>query len=613
MDTKILDHYFNSAKELPLTMPYNQIESLVNSYSIKGSKSWLNKGGYAKLLGIAVLLIGGLVTSLTLFNRNSAKVGNSEARNAVNSEPEPVKQAFVINTEQEDEVPNEPIPVASNNSKPIAQSINSSKPKVRTSTSVPKKPVKKVKAPVWWPKNNGGTGGALTVDSVKPFEVEGANLGRSPELNEPEYDSTYVEDSKGIDGSTKTIRKSMAINGINTFKLKHSYGKIEIKNSKSDSIILYAEVTIETNEKDEEQKALEDFDLKLIKEKKTAGIEVDWERFSKDGCQCYNSKTKVTTKDGTKIRVKKVRINYVLEIPKQLNLDLKSNYGNLIVPNTTGEVKAVVFQGNATIQNIENIFDIKLKYSNATLGDLRGGGLSLFQSNAVMGNAEYLDLSAKYSNLIWNKVEVVKVESFQSQLLANKNGNELSGSIKYGSFTNEGNLKQVNLNLFHATLKVGKVDSLKTQSSYSKLELDEVNRFEVVKSFQDKMVIEKLGSARGESSYTNFKIAHLGNSFELSSFQGKLKIDWVEHSFSSIKLTSKYTPTVINVAPKSSYHLKANTQYTKITLPNKKLETYYRNQQNSSIELKARYNVLQGKDAASNIEVNSFQGQLVIN
>ena len=115
-------------------------------------------------------------------------------------------------------------------------------------------------------------------------------------------------------------------------------------------------------------------------------------------------------------------INYFINLPSQMTINLAQRYGNINIPaKTEGKSTIQVKYGNLKAGSFTQPLNLTVKYGNVNVGDLAEAKMDLgYCSASSIGNAEQLNIDCKYSDIdikkcgkinISNKYSNVSIES----------------------------------------------------------------------------------------------------------------------------------------------------------------------------------------------------------
>lgn len=231
--------------------------------------------------------------------------------------------------------------------------------------------------------------------------------------------SAMMFSATGAD-NTKQIRKGWTKNGITALKINNRFGEVKINDAGGDSVTIKVIITVEDAS---ESRAKDLMDKINIDIQKSGGL-VSAETQIEDN---FKSKQSFS-------------IDYLVNIPKDRNLDISNKYGNV-------SVEALEASGN---------FDIS--YGNMNAGKMK----------APAGNP--IKLSIKYGKADLETINVAQMEFSYSKLYAGEIGNLLLDS-KY-STVNLQKTSELTLNSKYDAINVDEIGSLKAESKYTNYKIE---------------------------------------------------------------------------------------------------------------------------------------------
>ena len=195
------------------------------------------------------------------------------------------------------------------------------------------------------------------------------------------------------------------------------------------------------------------------------------------------------------------------------------------------------FEINYTINIPENRYlDIKNKFGNVTLQDLKSGG----------------EFDIAYGNINGNKITSKSSEKVKIDL---KYGNgsfesidRVNAKISYSGITiNE--LSEGQLNTKYSTIKAEKCGNLTSESEYDTYSLGTIENIEI------------------NSKFTSWNIGELKSKFNFINQYGDLKIRNVSKNFKEINIDNQFGDIKVNIDPTATYNLKADSKFCNINYP----------------------------------------------
>lgn len=588
MNTKTLDQYFESARSLPVAMSVEEVQALVkiNAVSMTGQShsSWWTTKNF-----IFMTTAAAIITTTVLFMNPSERI-----------EEQPVIKTEKI--EKKIEVMPTALPEKEDVKQPVIQ--------IDTTKKTPEHPAPEIEA-------------AVEVEHEAPLVVvEPVTVEIEPiaPISEPVYVARtagvvslgYATGTKATEGRTKTIEKELAVKGAEWLVVNNFKGDITIETWDKPSVQMSAFLTVDGATEEDAQKALDELDIDLVHKGNKITLEKKgWSMFDDDDCTCPSGsvKGKITTKKGEKLRVRKYAIDYVITVPKSMNLELKDSYGNITIKDVDGDVKASNFQGSFTAGNIGGNLFLKEKYGNAQVGNFKSGDISLFHGKAKLGMTNELDLSAKYSDVDVVGAEELELVAFQSNITIKESLKKVTGNLKYGDLVIGNNVDKLNLSVFQANLEAKEMGDLDFEGSYSDVKADAIKSVYITSSFQNNFRVGEMAAIKGDAKYSRFDIGTLKGSLDLAVFQGSIDIDNVMEEFSSLEIDAKYTPIDLNFSRNAKFNIDAQTSYTDFNYPEAAMQIDYETKEHHKMNFKGVYNANNTKEP-SMVNVTCFQGKL---
>ncbi|MCB9359847.1 MAG: hypothetical protein H6587_10475 [Flavobacteriales bacterium] len=574
MQQKSIDQYFESARQLPLAMSFEEVQALVKikgTTSINQHRSWWNLKNFI-FMTTAILI----TTTVLLFS----------STNNTSSTFYPLKKTekTIFNNT------NESIKTASNERKASKNTHN----------------VQQEIEPVASKKN-------------VSFLIEEANdeqptLNLSPFSFNKNYlplienDSIHTND----EDYTKVITQEISTGGINLTKAVLTRGNINVETWDKPFVQLKVYIDIENDNEEEKKLLLDNLKIELIA--KGDKIEVINECVSGDDCYCNCSSTTISGKKKNK-KVKKssskIKVDYEIKVPRDMNLDLNGSYGNITIPNMNSDVAIKSFQGDFYGGKIDGKLNLNSRYGKVEVSGFNSGVLTLFQSKGNLGVSKVLELNAKYAQLKVVNTKDLTLEAFQSNIEIQESVEKIKGSFKYGDLILLKNVGNIKLTAFQTKIVVNKIERFDIDGSYSSVKSEAIDNLILSKSFQTNFEIGTLRSVKGEAKYSNFSIKQLNELLNLTTFQGDLKIDYISADFKDVNIDSKYTPIELNFSPEAKYSLNAQTTYANLSYPEQKIEFTHQKKELNKNEMKGVFNAKSNK-TASLVNLVCFQGKVTL-
>jgi hypothetical protein len=264
--------------------------------------------------------------------------------------------------------------------------------------------------------------------------------------------STMFVSAAGAD-YTKKIRKAYPKSAITALNVSNRFGEVKINDLGGDSVTVKVLITIENPSG---SKANELMDKINIDFEKTGGL--------------LSVATKID--DDFKSR-QSFTIDYLINIPKDRDLDITNKYGNVIVNDLEAKGTFTVSYGNLTAGNLKSPsgspVNMTISYGKADVETINNANMEFKYSKLYAGAINHLVLESKYSTVSLNKTADLILDSKYDAV----NIDEIENFKAESKYTNYkiGLLgKNFELNTEYGSVRINKVDSkfdeIKIQNSY---------------------------------------------------------------------------------------------------------------------------------------------------
>jgi len=319
------------------------------------------------------------------------------------------------------------------------------------------------------------------------------------------------------------VDKKFEINKGALLRIDHKYGEVNCKNWNEDAISVKVTASIETSDPVKADNIFSKIVVNVEGNSKEVSVESD-----------INDKLFGNGKPNISIKIE-------VFMPKSIRLQLNHKFGN------------------AYVEDVEGISDIKSEYGNLVAGSLTGENSSV-EISFGEGNIKYFasgDLRINYSSFDGGEAKTLKVE-------ANYSDFSLVKAVTL-EIDNEG-----------GKTEIGQVDVLKLTSKFSDCEVNQLAKVLNV-----------------ESQYGGVKVRHI-----LKSFAGVT----VDNSFGSIRLDFEQG---------ASFDIKAGMTFCTLEYPKDQADFSSRNV--SPTESSYRGTIGKNSSTGANVDIHSEYGGVSIN
>lgn len=263
---------------------------------------------------------------------------------------------------------------------------------------------------------------------------------------------------------TKNIKKAWPKSSVTALKVTNKFGEIKINDTGGDSVTIKVLITVENPN---ESKARDLINMIKIEFDKTGGLAIA-ETHIEEGFKSKQS----------------FRIDYLINIPKDRELDITNRYGNVVVSQLEAKGTFDISYGSLSSGPIKvpsgSPAAINISYGKADIESINEGNLNFKYSKLYGGEMGNLTLELKYSELNVRKINRLTLDSKYDAI----NIDELRALKSISKYTNYriGLLSEnLDLDTGYGSVRIEKVDSkfgnIKIVNSYGGIHigLDDLN------------------------------------------------------------------------------------------------------------------------------------------
>lgn len=263
----------------------------------------------------------------------------------------------------------------------------------------------------------------------------------------------------------KTVKKTVVVNSDATLDVENKYGNIMITTWEEDKIDIEVIITVSANDENWVNEKLASISIKMSGSK-----------------SLYSAKT-IFDRINNLSRNSSMEINYTIKIPKNGNIKVDNQYGNVMTHDLFGSSNINCKYGKISMGKLNNSSNtIKIDYcSKSTIDEVKNATINAKYSGISIGSFTNLDLNTSYTD-----VNVL-------------NGNILKYASNYGKIV-LGKINTIEGSGNYLTIKIDEIENnLKLSTNYSNLSIG---------GFSD-----KASNITISAGYTNVKITHSPNYF----------------------------------------------------------------------------------------------------
>ncbi len=160
------------------------------------------------------------------------------------------------------------------------------------------------------------------------------------------------------------------------------------------------------------------------------------------------------------------RIDYFIKIPQHISLKVNNRYGNVFIPNFSGNLNINLSNGDFQAKNITGNNNLKLAFGNVLIESLKQSTIDLNFTTTQVIRGGQLDINSKSSEVKIGQCDLIKLQSKRDKY----NINQLDYLFGETYFSN---LSVTQLNKeFNMVMQYGSLKSLGMSSSFKLLKIN---------------------------------------------------------------------------------------------------------------------------------------------
>jgi hypothetical protein len=265
----------------------------------------------------------------------------------------------------------------------------------------------------------------------------------------------------------KNYSKDYGVNVDTKLEIINKYGNVDIRDWNKNSVSIEVEVKANTSNKNKAEKILENIDIEFSEIGNSISVETTFGESFKKVFGFWNGDSK------------KFEINYVVNMPASIPLNLQNKYGSVFISELTSTSNIEVRYGNLKANRIihgeeKPLTQIILAYSDGTIEECKWSKFDI-----------------KYSKININKSKALVIISKNSKVFID-DGTSVVSESKYDNY------------------EIGKIMNFLTTSGYSNFKFNEISK-----------------KIQVESKYSDFKVDYMPAGFDkirIDNKYGKYKI-----------------------------------------------------------------------------------------
>ncbi len=281
--------------------------------------------------------------------------------------------------------------------------------------------------------------------------------------------------------------------------------------------------------------------------------------------------TKVTLKNGDKIKIDKFKATFTIWIPESIVFDLNSKYNNIEVADFAGVFNFDLYDADIKTGNFGDNCKFNAKYSSLILGSGGNTKFDIYDCKVVAQNLKNVQIESKYSNFRFASANEVNINSYDDDFDIKKLS-RIEANAKYSLFLLDGQMGNSTLDVYDSDVKGGSYQSLKYFAKYSELVADKIGDLSITSIYDCTVKINQINNFTcDESKYDEINFGLVGNSIKMPNAHDiQLRVGKVSSTFTWFEGNFKYGTIVLTTDPALNYKLAFESTYGTFIYPKEK-------------------------------------------
>lgn len=240
------------------------------------------------------------------------------------------------------------------------------------------------------------------------------------------------------DEYTKLIRKEFPVNADAQLVIDNKFGKVHCNNWDKNVISIEVKITLTAGSESSATKALEKVNIAM------------------SGTPSQVIATTQITDGGFSGRTQ-VDIDYTVNMPATVAVDLTNKFGDIFINEVTGKSRITLSYGNLDVNKLDNSDNLlEINFGKANIRSIKGAVVTLKYSELDLGYAGSLRLDSKYSDLDADRI-IAMTGTFEGGKLNVETNTALDSKSRFSDLNITRIEKTLNLDIQYGSCDVDEV------------------------------------------------------------------------------------------------------------------------------------------------------------
>jgi hypothetical protein len=228
------------------------------------------------------------------------------------------------------------------------------------------------------------------------------------------------------DSETRSYIKTFSVSNETSFEVINKYGTVEITPWKKDSALIRVEIKATGSSQERLRKIFDGISIDITDSKLAIRAHTEFTQNINMLFESFKGMTsKLISYDS------KVEINYYINIPEYLNLNIDNRYGDVYMENVTGNFSVTVSNGSFKANSLSTGSDLNFIFCDATINSMIS--INSISSRFDIKNVGLINTESRRDKFFIGNIETLKGNSYFTDFRINKLEKQIDLTTKYGS------------------------------------------------------------------------------------------------------------------------------------------------------------------------------------
>ena len=250
---------------------------------------------------------------------------------------------------------------------------------------------------------------------------------------------------------SKKVTETYSMTNAGELHLENKYGNIDLIGWEKDEVSVVIDIVVNHKKRDNAQDLLDRI-RPLLKDGDDY-LSIKYEIAERSSGFFANLFNKANPFDFDRSNV---QIDYTIYLPAQADIDVTNRFGDLLIEDWTGKLKANIEHGDIWINDDLAKADIEIAYGKLRTKTINYGSIGLKNGELDMGTSKNLRLTSSGSDINIEKVTSLEIYSNKDEIEIEEIST-IYGNLKYTNFVLNGLDKDIDLTMKIADFRVSRI------------------------------------------------------------------------------------------------------------------------------------------------------------